>query len=513
MADIDGSSVLHNVVEPGINLRLGDGVQSGGGLVQDEEGGVLVQRPGDGDLLGLAAGDIHAVLCQVLVQPGVQPIGHGVQPVAEPGVLQALLRPGPVVVCRAGHVLPQGQGQQLEVLKDHGEDAHIVVVAVLADVDAVEQNLPLGGVVQAAEQLDEGGLAAAVPAHHGQAAAHPEPDVDVAQGPLVGVRVAEGHVPELHLVLPVGALLSGQAALVHPVGDVQIFKIDLQEFPVGPDVAHGLQQHGQAPEQLGDGPHVLGDRAHAEGACPGLQAHKDVHQAGERHRHPLGQHVEQPHGPLGVAGDGGAGAEAVVPVKIGLADVLLLPVNADVGGPVPLPAHKAVKAKQAVAQAGFLGVGGPIAVAPVAEHGGGHGGQQQQADHGGGGEGVVEEGQAAACGDGGEEQADRQAHAAQNLHHRRDKGLKKGDGLANAPAGPVFVLQDLGVQVKHRLPVHVGVVQPHHLVHIDLVVQPAGTAFCVVGPAGEHALEQGAHRRTGQGEDHPPEQLVRPALS
>ena len=126
---------------------------------------------------------------------------------------------------------------------------------------------------------------------------------------------------------------------------------------------------------------------------------------------------------------------------------------------------------------------------------------------------MVEEGQAAAGGDGGEEQADRQAHAAQNLHHCRDKGLEIGDGLADAPAGPVFVLPDLGVQVEHRLPVHVGVVQRHHFVHIELVVQLSGAALCVVGPAGEHALEQGAHRRAGQGEDHPPEQLVRSALS
>ena len=48
-------------------------VQGAGGLVQDEHGGVLEQRPGDGDPLPLPAAHRHAALAQ----DGVVSLGEG----------------------------------------------------------------------------------------------------------------------------------------------------------------------------------------------------------------------------------------------------------------------------------------------------------------------------------------------------------------------------------------------------------------------------------------------------
>ena len=42
-----------------------------------------------------------------------------------------------VVVHGPRHVLTQGLGEELEVLKHHREDGEILVVVVFADVDAV----------------------------------------------------------------------------------------------------------------------------------------------------------------------------------------------------------------------------------------------------------------------------------------------------------------------------------------------------------------------------------------
>lgn len=62
VADVNRRLVLDNIVEFAVDFRLCDWVQGGGGLIQDDEGSVLVERPGKGDLLVFAAGHIHALL-------------------------------------------------------------------------------------------------------------------------------------------------------------------------------------------------------------------------------------------------------------------------------------------------------------------------------------------------------------------------------------------------------------------------------------------------------------------
>ena len=137
VADVDGGFVAGDLVELGVDLCLGHGIEGGGGLGQDDEGRVLIQRPGDGDLLGLAAGDLDAVLTVVLIKLGVQPLGEALQPGAEACVCQSLFHPLGVIVYRARHIAAQALGDQLEVLEDDGENAHIVVIPVFPNVDAV----------------------------------------------------------------------------------------------------------------------------------------------------------------------------------------------------------------------------------------------------------------------------------------------------------------------------------------------------------------------------------------
>lgn len=138
---------------------------------------------GDVDLLRLAARDFHAVLVELLVQGRVKSVRQRLQPVAEVGLTQAVHHALSVVVRTGRHVLAERQGEQPEVLEHHGEDAHVFVVAVFADVDAVEQDLPFDRVVEPAQQIDERGLAAAVHAHYRKTGADFELQVDVPQRP------------------------------------------------------------------------------------------------------------------------------------------------------------------------------------------------------------------------------------------------------------------------------------------------------------------------------------------
>ena len=186
------------------------------------------------------------------------------------------------------------------------------------------------------------------------------------QRPGVAARIPEGHIPELHLILPVRPFFGGQAALVHGVGQVQKLKGQPQEHPVGPDVAQRLQSQRDAAEQLGGGPHILGHRPHIEGSGPGFQADIQIHHPGKQRRKRLGQPLQQPHPTPGQAGDGGAGGEAVLP-HIAAADVFLLAVDAQIGGAGQLDRHEAKKAEISVALPHGSGLLAQQQVGPAAQ--------------------------------------------------------------------------------------------------------------------------------------------------
>ena len=133
--------------------------------------------------------------------------------------------------------------------------------------------------------------------HHRQAAAHLELHVHVAQGPRLRVGIAEGHVPELNLIVAVRALLRGQAALVHGVGDVQKLVGSPQEHRVGAEVPPGGHQRAYVAGKGCDGADILGHAAHGKGPGPGLEAHKGV---GKPCKHPGHRRGRRPRtGPWG----------------------------------------------------------------------------------------------------------------------------------------------------------------------------------------------------------------------
>ena len=194
MGDIDGGLITCDLIELTVDLRLGDGVQRRRRLVEDDKGRVLIERAGNGDLLRLAAGNLDTVLGEIFVKHGVQTLFHRCKTVCEACIDQSLLCPVTVIFHAARHIVAQGLADELEILKYHGKYSHVIVIAVLADVDAVEQNLPLLRVVQAAQELDEGGLAAAVFAHDGKPFSNLEPHIHMAQRPDVRAGITGVHL-------------------------------------------------------------------------------------------------------------------------------------------------------------------------------------------------------------------------------------------------------------------------------------------------------------------------------
>ena len=59
MGNDNGGPILHEVVQRPLHLAFRLGIQGGGRLVQNQDGGVLQKRPGNGEPLLLAAGKPH----------------------------------------------------------------------------------------------------------------------------------------------------------------------------------------------------------------------------------------------------------------------------------------------------------------------------------------------------------------------------------------------------------------------------------------------------------------------
>jgi hypothetical protein len=76
-----------------------------------------------------------------------------------------------------------------------------VFEGILAQVDAVEQDLPLGGIVEPRDELDDGGLALAVLADQGDALSGREVRLKFFRYRSVGARIGERDIAELEAAL------------------------------------------------------------------------------------------------------------------------------------------------------------------------------------------------------------------------------------------------------------------------------------------------------------------------
>ena len=173
----DGLAELgHRVAQERQQVGGSIGVQVAGGLIGEDEGRFVDQRPGARDALLLAAGH--------LARPVLQPVGDAqlLHQVAEPVLVNLVTRQGR----GQGDVLGRGQRRnQVEGL-EHEADAvppqpGQPAVVQLPDVLAVHERLPGGRPVQARHAVHERRLARARRAHDGGKPAALKRDRDVGQ--------------------------------------------------------------------------------------------------------------------------------------------------------------------------------------------------------------------------------------------------------------------------------------------------------------------------------------------
>ena len=94
-------------------------------------------------------------------------------------------------------ILADGHFVAHEILEDDAHLAMQIVERVFAQVDAVEKDLTFGGIVEARDELDDGGFALTVFADECDALAGLDGEVEVFEDAAVGAGIGEGNVAEL----------------------------------------------------------------------------------------------------------------------------------------------------------------------------------------------------------------------------------------------------------------------------------------------------------------------------
>src|SRR5690348_11499240 len=190
------------LLQEGQDAVRGVRVEVAGGLVGEDQVGLVDQRPGAGDALLLAAGELGRAVREAVgdAQPADQ--------VAEPLPVDL----GPGQVGREGDVLRRGQrGDQVEGLED---EADLVAaqpgepgVVEPADLLAADERLPRRRPVQAGHAVHERRLAGPRRAHHRGEPAPFDGHVDAGQGVHGGlpgpVRLVQVHGTRRRTVRPV----------------------------------------------------------------------------------------------------------------------------------------------------------------------------------------------------------------------------------------------------------------------------------------------------------------------
>ena len=146
----------------------------------------------------------------------------------------------------------------------------------------------------------------------------------MAQRPILRAGVAEGHVPELDLIFPVGALLGRERPLVHLVRRVEEGEEVLQKRRVA---AGGIALVDELREMTGESSErrdILHDAARAECARERLQTDEEVRRRREQHRDRSARDHQHAAAAPREPGKRSVRAERRVGRGIAVADVLLV---------------------------------------------------------------------------------------------------------------------------------------------------------------------------------------------
>ena len=164
MGDHEGGPAGEQRRHRGLDELLAFRVQVAGGFVEDQDLGRREDRPGDGQPLLLAAGELDAALADERLVLFGKFDDELVRIGAAGGVFDLGVRG---VVPAVGDVVPHRAVEEEHVLLHDGQQVAIGAQPKVPNVGAVEQNAAPGRIVKPRDQVGHRRLAGAAPAHQG----------------------------------------------------------------------------------------------------------------------------------------------------------------------------------------------------------------------------------------------------------------------------------------------------------------------------------------------------------
>ena len=152
MGDEQHADLPFERVDGASKVFRGVRVEVAGGFVEQQDSGLFEKCARNGDTLLLAAGEAHAVFADFALLA----FGHLVDGVVNFGdltgldhLLEAHVRVGD------DEVIVDGAGEQHGLLRHHAEVVAQLIGGEMADVTAIERDLPVAGLVEALQQFGE----------------------------------------------------------------------------------------------------------------------------------------------------------------------------------------------------------------------------------------------------------------------------------------------------------------------------------------------------------------------
>ena len=181
VGDEDAGAAFDHAFERAADAQLGVGVDAGGGLIEDEDARVVSKGAGEVDELLLAGGERVTALEDGLVELA----GQGVNEIEDIDVACCAAQVGVCdgVVAEAD-IFRDGAGEEKRILQNDGEVPAEFGEVVLAQVNAIDEDLSGGDVVEAHHEAGEGGFAGAGVADDGDGLSGLDGEGDVFEDPL-----------------------------------------------------------------------------------------------------------------------------------------------------------------------------------------------------------------------------------------------------------------------------------------------------------------------------------------
>ena len=186
---------LHQLIHTLFNQGLRPGIDAGGGFIQNQHRRVGHRRPGDGQQLPLALGKICPVPGDHSAVPLGQTPDEGIR-IGDFGCPLDLLLGG--VQLSETDIVGDGAGEKVRILEHDPQGAPQVVLLNLLHVYAVVDHLPSLDVVEAVDQVGDGGLSRAGGTHEGDLLSRLGVEADILQD-HPAVVVAEGYPLKPHV--------------------------------------------------------------------------------------------------------------------------------------------------------------------------------------------------------------------------------------------------------------------------------------------------------------------------